>query len=183
MMGELRGALMEAKEHTQDNVNRNADMRDRLNTQKAAIQSQLGDAMSNMMGVMGQSAEDLMTEEQIEKLLVATFNKFDADRSGRLEYGEFKDAFQDLGLSGNERELREAFKKVDADGSGYVDRIEFALAMKDSRMSELSLNVLMKQMNGNCFFDIIFFFKQNLKTEKHYSYEKQKRESDTSFNC
>ena len=79
---------------------------------------------------------------------VATCNKFDADGPGQLEYDEFKQAFSDLGLNGSESEIQEMFKKVDVDGSGYVDRVEFSNAVKSSRMAELSLNVLISQMDG-----------------------------------
>ena len=120
---------------------------------------------------MGQSVEDLMTEEQIEKLLVATFNKFDKDGSGKLEYQEFKSAFEDLGLSGTERELKESFNKVDVDGSGFVDRVEFASALKDSRSSELSLNVLMQNMEGQLagMSDIFDDYKRKLEAAKKQS--------------
>ena len=148
VMSELRGALLEAKEHTQFTVEKNDAMRERLLAQKNQIQDQMGNVMGKMLGMMGQAVEDMMTGEQIEKLLIATFNKFDADRSGQLEYDEFKQAFFDLGLNGTEKEIQEAFKKVDADGSGFVDRVEFTNAVKSSRMAELSLNVLISQMDG-----------------------------------
>ena len=74
--------------------------------------------MNKMLGMMGKSVEDLMTGEQIQKLLIKCFNKFDEDGSGQLEYPEFKAAFLHLGLNGSEAEIREAFKKVDVDGSG-----------------------------------------------------------------
>ena len=40
--------------------------------------------MNKMMGMMGKSVEDLMTGEQIQKLLIKCFNKFDDDGSGQL---------------------------------------------------------------------------------------------------
>jgi Ca2+-binding EF-hand superfamily protein len=117
---------------------------------------------------MGQSVEDLMTGEQIQRLLVATFNKFDADGSGQLEYDEFKQAFSDLGLNGSEKEIQEMFKKVDVDGSGYVDRVEFSNAVKSSRMAELSLNVLISQMDGKLdgLGDIFGDYKRKLESAK-----------------
>merc|ERR550517_1503907 len=53
-----------------------------------------------------------------------------------------------LGLQGSEHEIREMFAKVDVDGSGYVDRTEFANAIKDSRMAELSLDIIVSKMDG-----------------------------------
>merc|ERR1712048_1285135 len=104
---------MGAKEVTSDRVARNAEMRNRLENMKGQMQNQMGSVMNKMLGMMGKSVEDLMTGEQIQKLLVKTFNKFDEDGSGELEYPEFKDAFHALGLQGSESEIREAFNKVD----------------------------------------------------------------------
>jgi Ca2+-binding EF-hand superfamily protein len=98
--------------------------------------------------MLGKSVEDLMTEEQVVKILIETFKKFDADGSGKLEYPEFKAAFNSLGLTGSEHEIREMFAKVDADGSGFVDRTEFTNAIKDSRMAELSLDLIVSKMDG-----------------------------------
>lgn len=108
--------------------------------------------MNKMLGMMGKSVEDLMTGEQIQKLLIKTFNKFDEDGSGEMEYPEFKQAYFALGLNGSEAEIREAFKKVDVDNSGKVDRVEFSEAVKGSRMAELSLNVLVEVTKSFLFF-------------------------------
>ena len=53
-----------------------------------------------------------------------------------------------LGLKGTKAEIDRSFGKVDVDASGVVDRYEFAAAVKDSRLAELSLTVLMTQMDG-----------------------------------
>ena len=46
-------------------------------------------------------------------------------------------------------EQNAAFDKVDVDKSGIVDRTEFKKAITDSRANELSLTVIMTQMDGH----------------------------------
>eukprot|EP00492_Amphilonche_elongata_P002330 TRINITY_DN258_c0_g1_i3.p1 TRINITY_DN258_c0_g1~~TRINITY_DN258_c0_g1_i3.p1 ORF type:complete len:338 (+),score=92.20 TRINITY_DN258_c0_g1_i3:430-1443(+) len=149
VMKGLRDALFESKASNSDRAERNKDMRERLQRMKGEMNSSLNSVIGKVMSVMGQDARDLMTDEQITKVLVATFKKFDTDGSGGLEYPEFQQAFESLGLVASDAELREAFKKVDTDGSGVVDQSEFVLAVKDSRMAELSLNVIVQQMDGS----------------------------------
>merc|ERR1712048_1038738 len=109
----------------------------------------MGSLIGKMMGIMGKSPEDLLTEEQIQKLLVETYKKFDKDNSNQLEYPEFKQAWEFLGLEGTDEEVREAFASVDRDSSGVVGRVEFSEAIKGSRLAELSLSVLLTQMDGH----------------------------------
>ena len=73
-----------------------------------------------------------------------------------------------MGLNGSENEIKEAFAKVDADSSGFVDRVEFANAVKGSRMAELSLNVLVSQMDGKLegLEDIFADYKRKLESAK-----------------
>lgn len=66
------------------------------------------------------SLRDLLTDEQIDKILVETFNKFDNDGSGELEFPEFTEAWRFLGLKGSLDEIRNAYKTVDTDGSGKI---------------------------------------------------------------
>jgi hypothetical protein len=54
-----------------------------------------------------------------------------------------------LGLSGQPAEIDRAFKAVDVDSSGKIDRDEFSQAVKDSRLAELSLTVLVEGMDGH----------------------------------
>ena len=98
---------------------------------------------------MGKNPEDLLTEEQIQKLLRKTYKKFNKDGSNQLKFREFLQAWEFLGLEGSESEVRDAFKSVDKDNSGIVDRVEFCDAIKGSRMAELNLSVLLTQMDGH----------------------------------
>ena len=125
---------------------------------------------------MGQDPRDLMTDDQINKVLGATFKKFDKDGSGQLEYPEFVSAYADLGLNGTERELKEAFAKVDADSSGYVDMQEFMSAIKDSRSTELSMSVIIGKMDGQLegMEDVFGDYKRKLQAAQKASSEDMK---------
>jgi len=112
------------------------------------MNSQMNSVMKKMMGVMGQDPRDLLTDDQINQILAATFDKYDKDGSGQLEYPEFQSAFEDLGLHGSENELRESFAQVDTDNSGLVDKNEFVTAIKNSRAAELSMTVIISQLDG-----------------------------------
>ena len=52
-------------------------------------------------------------EEQIQKLLVETYKKFDKDGSNQLELPEFQQAWEFLGLEGSDEEVKKAFVSVD----------------------------------------------------------------------
>merc|ERR1712154_222339 len=107
-----------------------------------------GNLMGKMMSIFGQDPAELLTEEQIERILNATFKKFDKDGSGELEMPEFKLAWEDLGLEGTNDEMEEAFIKVDTNKSGKIDNREFNWALQSSRLAELSMSVLLTQMDG-----------------------------------
>ena len=80
--------------------------------------------------------------------LYATFKKFDNDGRGRLERPEFHKAWEFLGLKATPAEIDRSFDKVDVDASGLVHRYEFSNATKGSRLAELSLTVLISNMDG-----------------------------------
>ena len=62
---------------------------------------------------------------------------------------EFQKAWKFLGLEGTEDEIENAYRGVDVDNSGFISRSEFMAACKDSRSTELSLSVLLTQMDGH----------------------------------
>merc|ERR1712110_522980 len=98
--------------------------------------------MGKMMSMLGQDPADMLTPEQVGKILRATFDKFDKDQSGVLENEEFHKAWGFLKLKGSRTEVDRAFQDVDSDGSGRIDIEEFMRAIKGSRMAELSLSVI-----------------------------------------
>merc|ERR1711879_824782 len=116
---------------------------------KKEMGNSMGGMVKKMMGIFGLDPRDLLTDEQIDQLLVATFNKFDKDGSGQLELPEFHKAWSFLGLKGDAAEVDAAFRGVDVDSSGIVERPEFIRAIKNSRLAELSLTVLLEQMDGH----------------------------------
>lgn len=99
-----------------------------------------------MAGLTGQNLLDLISPEVLDKHLSDAFDKFDHSRDGRLQYSEFADAWRELGLKASQDELRKAFEEVDSDKSGLVDKFEFMTAVKDNRLDELNLNVLLEAM-------------------------------------
>merc|ERR1712173_217331 len=108
---------------------------------KSSMDTQMKKVISKMKGMFGNEVDDLLTDEEINKLLRETFNKFDKDGSGRLELSEFHKAWEFLGLQGSTEEITRAFNEVDTNASGTVDRREFTDAIRDNRASELSLSV------------------------------------------
>merc|ERR1712113_913635 len=120
-----------------DRAERNAELRSRLEQMKKDMGGQMSNVIGKMLSIMGQNPEDILTEEEVNKLLFETFKNFDKDNSGRMERPEFHKAFEFLGLKGTPKEIDRAFNKVDVDASGMVDRYEFASAVKDSGLSEL----------------------------------------------
>merc|ERR1712176_1442843 len=97
----------------------------------------------------GQDPRDLLTDEQISKVLGETFKKFDKDGSGVLERPEFHKAWEFLGLQGSRSEVDRAFTSVDYDNSGLIDINEFKKAIQSERMAEMSLTVILTQMDGH----------------------------------
>jgi Ca2+-binding EF-hand superfamily protein len=149
ILATMKGDMDKIGKDAEERAKRNGELRERMQKMRGEMGKSMGGLMSKMLGIIGKRPEDLLTEEQIQKLLVETVDAFDKDGSGGLEYPEFKDAFESLGLVASETELRDAFKKVGTDGSGVVDQSEFVLAVKDSRMAELSLNVIVSNMDGS----------------------------------
>ena len=50
-----------------------------------------------------------------------TFDAFDNDGSGQLNFSEFKEAWKFLNRPGGDQEIKKAFDSQDVDGSGFVD--------------------------------------------------------------
>merc|ERR1712025_703398 len=145
----LRDSLEENQRENSIRAERNAQLRERMESMKYEMGSKISVVMNKMLGVMGLDPKDVLTDDEINKLLIATFEKFDTDKSKRLEKPEFLEAWRFLGLKGDEHEILTAFDQVDIDSSGFIDRDEFVNAIKSSRSTELSLSVLLEQMDGH----------------------------------
>ena len=90
----LKGSLSEAKMDQETRAKRNAELRQRMNEMKKSSSNALGAVMAKMMQMMGQDPKDLLTEEQINRILDKTFTKFDKDGSGIHEKPEFFKAWE-----------------------------------------------------------------------------------------
>jgi len=121
-------------------------LRDRLNQMKADMDNRVGNLFGKMAGLTGSNPMDFLSPEVIDKHLTDAFNKFDYTNDGRLSFKEFGEAWRYLGLKASGDELREAFDVVDTDKSGLVDVHEFKTAVKDNRLTELNMTVLLDAM-------------------------------------
>ena len=149
LLASLRDDLAESQMSNGERAERNAELRARLETMKGDMNKQFSGIFTKMLGIIGKDPSELLTDEQINKLLFETFKKFDKDQSGELEAPEFIKAWQFLGLKGGEAEINRAFGDVDTNRSGKIDKFEFASAIKNNRTEELSLTVLLTQMDGH----------------------------------
>merc|ERR1712043_15046 len=137
---------------------------------------------NKMLGMMGCDPKDLLSDAEIEKVLTATFNKFDNDGSGELEQPEFRKAFKHLGLEGSVAEQNRALKEVDVDGSGKIGLNEFKNAIKNSRSAELSLTVILQNMDGQLegLGDIFSKYRNKLE-ESRLAAEKEQQDMESRY--
>jgi len=145
---DLMEKLSDFDDHISDLVGGDVSqkLRDRLNAMKSDMDSKVGSLFDKMAGITGGNIMDFISPEVLDKHLTDAFNKYDYTGDGRLSYKEFTEAWSDLGLKGSGDELRDAFNQVDMDKSGLVDVHEFKTAIKDNRLTELNMNVLLEAM-------------------------------------
>jgi Ca2+-binding EF-hand superfamily protein len=148
LLNSIKSDLEEVEMSNGERAERNAELRERLEGMKGEMNEKFGNVFTKMMGIVGKDPRDFLTDDQINKLLFETFKKFDTDSSGELEMPEFVKAWEFLGLKGDEAEIVRAFGEVDTNRSGKIDKFEFTKAIKENRAQELSLTVLMSQMDG-----------------------------------
>jgi hypothetical protein len=129
----LQGGVAASAESAESRAKRNAELKERLKEMKKNSDGSLGKVIGSMMSMMGVDPEDILTDEEVTKLLSETFKKFDKDGSGALEKKEFFKAWDFLGLKGTQAEIENAYNGVDTDGSGYVDKMEFIGAIMGAR--------------------------------------------------
>lgn len=121
-------------------------LRERIAQIKGEMNAQVGKIFGKMAGLTGANAADFMDPAVIDKHLGDAFNKFDYTGDGRLSFKEFGEAWLELGLKGSPDELRDAFNAVDTDKSGLVDVNEFKSAIKENRLTEMNMNVILSAM-------------------------------------
>merc|ERR1719229_695917 len=88
--------------------------------------------------------------------MMDTFNAFDNDGSGALNFSEFKEAWRFLQKPGDDNRIKAAFDSQDVDGSNHVDSNEFAFALMGSEAIKYGpladielLNKLLDRVTGN----------------------------------
>ena len=125
LLSNLKNGLSLNSESNESRAARNDELRARMQEMKKNLDGNMGAVIGKMMGLMGQDPMDLLTDDEVNKLLFETFKKFDKDGSGALEKAEFMKAWTFLGLEGTPEEMERAFAGVDNDGSGFIDKFEF----------------------------------------------------------
>ena len=65
-------------------------------------------------------------QAQLYQTLQDTFNAFDKDGCGELQYPEYVESWKFLGQPGGMDEIKRSFDNVDVDGSGFVEFSEFS---------------------------------------------------------
>ena len=63
--------------------------------------------------------------------IASVFRKFDDNKSGKLDYDEFRKGLQFVGVPLNDKEFDMLCKEVDNDGNGDIDYLEFVQVLKD----------------------------------------------------
>jgi len=140
----MMGKLSEFDDHISELVG--GDVSQKLRERIAAMKNDMNSQVGSIFSAMGLDPSKFLSEEALQKHLSNAFDKFDNSRDGRLNFKEFQSAWKELGLKASVAELRDAFNVVDTDKSGLIDKHEFISAVKDNRLTELNMNVLLKAM-------------------------------------
>merc|ERR1719367_2538277 len=98
------------------------------------MQKNLSILVDKICGLLNEPMPDA-DGRKLYQTMMDTFNAFDNDGSGQLNFSEFKEAWRFLQKPGDDRRIKNAFDNQDVDGSKHVDVNEFAFAM----MGELAL--------------------------------------------
>merc|ERR1719379_2954736 len=111
--------------------------------------------LEKLCGLLNQPIPDEQGR-QLYKTMMDTFNAFDNDGSGALNFSEFKEAWRFLQKPGDDARIKAAFDSQDVDGSLHVDSNEFAFAVMGSEALKYGpladmelLNNLLDRVTGN----------------------------------
>ena len=78
-----------------------------------------------------------------------TFERFDRDRSGRLDYREVKEALRAMGFDPSAKEAQHVVARYDRDRSGSLEFDEWAQLVADfRRFQERELTELRRELKG-----------------------------------
>merc|ERR1719499_3076544 len=101
--------------------------------------------------------EQSMTAERAKltayyKTLKDTFNAFDGDGSGELQYPEYCEAWKHLKQPDDADLIKKSFDGVDFDGSGYIEWSEFVFSIMKEDAAKVGpladLEVLLELLGG-----------------------------------
>lgn len=81
-------------------------------------------------------------ENKYRKSLKKAFDKFDTDKSGRINRNELRSLYKSLGVDVNEEDLTELLREFDLDGNEDIDFEEFFKIIEPQLSSELDVDEL-----------------------------------------
>merc|ERR1712079_704997 len=84
---------------------------------------------SNMESSIDSLADYMQNFKKRYDQAMATFDAFDKDGNGELQFPEYTSAWRFLSQPGSDRDIKQAFDGVDVDRSGLVDRGEFVFSI------------------------------------------------------
>merc|ERR1712223_1748895 len=119
------------------------------------MQKNLSILVDKICGLLSEPIPD-PDGRKLYQTMIDTFNAFDNDGSGQLNFSEFKEAWRFLQKPGDDRRIKSAFDNQDVDGSGHVGQNEFAFALmgenalKYGPLADMELlNGMLDQVSGN----------------------------------
>merc|ERR1719461_2459226 len=105
---------------------------------RAQFQNRLMQRSNELLDKLEDANSDEANERDVEgakfyRQLMETFDAFDKDGNGELQFPEYTAAWRFLSQPGSSTDIRNAFNSVDVDRSGLVDRDEFVLSIMGPR--------------------------------------------------
>jgi len=112
--------------------------------------------------------------------MTQTFNAFDGDGSGALNFSEFKEAWRFLQRPGTDEDIKRSFDNQDIDGSLHVDQDEFAFAIMGEKALQYGpladielLNKLLARVSG----DMVAMLSDSSNTKKTVAQQARENEA------
>jgi Ca2+-binding EF-hand superfamily protein len=148
MLSGMSSSMEDINMTAEERRKRNARLMGRLKKMKRDSNSQINGIFSTMLKMSGRDPSAVLSEEQINKYLTQAFGKFEKSGDGKIDFAEFGQAWAELGLHADESELKDIFAKIDVDSSGYVDLGEFMGCVKDNRVEELGMKIMLEHVGA-----------------------------------
>merc|ERR1719499_1137305 len=108
---------------------------------RAQFQNRLMMRSNELLDKLEDANSDEANERDTEgakfyRQLMETFDAFDKDGNGELQFPEYTSAWRFLSQPGSDQDIRNAFNSVDIDRSGLVDRDEFVLSIMGPKAND-----------------------------------------------